>query len=48
MLCCRYERTQQQYRDDVVNHVREELAREHAAQVEELSAEFQLRIQRLE
>ncbi|XP_061078065.1 centrosomal protein of 152 kDa [Conger conger] len=44
----RYERTQQQYRDDVVNHVREELTREHAAQLEELSAQFQLRIQHLE
>ncbi|KAJ8343579.1 hypothetical protein SKAU_G00309080 [Synaphobranchus kaupii] len=44
----RYERTQQQYRDDVVDHVREELTREHAAQVEELSAEFQLKIQHLE
>ncbi|XP_064168905.1 centrosomal protein of 152 kDa [Anguilla rostrata] len=44
----RYERTQQQYRDDVVNHVREELTREHTAQLEELSAEFQLKIQHLE
>ncbi|XP_036391149.1 centrosomal protein of 152 kDa isoform X1 [Megalops cyprinoides] len=44
----RYERTQQQYRDDVVNHVREELSHEHAAQLEELTAEHQLKTQQLE
>ncbi|KAJ8249364.1 hypothetical protein GJAV_G00233980 [Gymnothorax javanicus] len=44
----RDERMQQQYRDDVVNRVREEMTEEHAAQVEELTAEFQLQIQRLE
>ena len=47
-MCWRNERTQQQYRDDVVNHVREELTHQHTAQLEELSAQFQLRIQHLE
>ncbi|KAG9337037.1 hypothetical protein JZ751_029896 [Albula glossodonta] len=44
----RYDRTQQQYRDDVVNRVRAELAQDHAAQVEELTAQSQLKIQHLE
>ncbi|KAJ8393114.1 hypothetical protein AAFF_G00067970 [Aldrovandia affinis] len=44
----RIERTQQQYRDDVVKRVHEELSREHAARMEELSAEAQLKIGLLE
>lgn len=44
----RYERTQQQYRDDVVQHVRAELAQEHSAHVEQLTAQHQNQIQQLE
>ncbi|KAL4660723.1 centrosomal protein of 152 kDa [Arapaima gigas] len=44
----RYERTHQQFRDDVVNHVRTELAEEHAAQIEALQIECQERVQQLE
>ncbi|XP_060770807.1 centrosomal protein of 152 kDa isoform X4 [Neoarius graeffei] len=44
----RYERTQQQYRDDVVQHVRVELAQEHAAHIEQLTAQHQQYVQQLE
>nr|XP_055048823.1 centrosomal protein of 152 kDa isoform X1 [Misgurnus anguillicaudatus] len=44
----RYERTQQQYRDDVVNRVRAELAEEHSAHVEQLISQHQQHIQQLE
>ncbi|XP_062856378.1 centrosomal protein of 152 kDa [Trichomycterus rosablanca] len=44
----RYERTQQQYRDDVVQHVRAELVQEHSAHVEQLTARHQHQIQQLE
>ncbi|XP_057186483.1 centrosomal protein of 152 kDa isoform X2 [Triplophysa rosa] len=44
----RYERTQQQYRDDVVNRVRAELAEEHTAHVEQLISQHQQQIQQLE
>uniref|UniRef100_A0A8C9S7T5 Centrosomal protein 152 n=1 Tax=Scleropages formosus TaxID=113540 RepID=A0A8C9S7T5_SCLFO len=44
----RYERTQQQFRDDVVNHVRTELAEEHSAQMEALQTECQKKVHLLE
>ncbi|XP_010882014.2 centrosomal protein of 152 kDa isoform X2 [Esox lucius] len=44
----RHERTQQQFRDDVVNRVRSDLAREHTAQVEHLTAENQQHLQLLQ
>ncbi|KPP72654.1 centrosomal protein of 152 kDa-like, partial [Scleropages formosus] len=44
----RYERTQQQFRDDVVNHVRTELAEEHFAQMEALQTECQKKVHLLE
>ncbi|XP_055048827.2 centrosomal protein of 152 kDa isoform X4 [Misgurnus anguillicaudatus] len=44
----RYERTQQQYRDDVVNRVRAELLEEHSAHVEQLISQHQQHIQQLE
>ncbi|KAF5907494.1 centrosomal protein, partial [Clarias magur] len=44
----RYERTQQQYRDDVVQRVRAELTQEHVSQVEQLTAQHQQHIQQLE
>uniref|UniRef100_A0A673I276 Centrosomal protein of 152 kDa-like n=1 Tax=Sinocyclocheilus rhinocerous TaxID=307959 RepID=A0A673I276_9TELE len=44
----RDERTQQQFRDDVVNRVREELAQEHTAHIEQLSSQHQQHIQQLE
>ncbi|XP_053498224.1 centrosomal protein of 152 kDa isoform X2 [Ictalurus furcatus] len=44
----RYERTQQQYRDDVVQHVRAELTQEHMAHIEQLTAQHQQHIQQLE
>uniref|UniRef100_A0A4W4G9E0 CEP152 CEP63 binding coiled coil domain-containing protein n=1 Tax=Electrophorus electricus TaxID=8005 RepID=A0A4W4G9E0_ELEEL len=44
----RYERTQQQYRDDVVQHVRAELTQEHTTHVEHLTAQHQQHIQQLE
>ncbi|XP_030621163.1 centrosomal protein of 152 kDa [Chanos chanos] len=44
----RYERTQQQFRDDVVNRVRLELTQEHAAQLEQINSLHQQEIQQLE
>ncbi|XP_026775518.3 centrosomal protein of 152 kDa isoform X2 [Pangasianodon hypophthalmus] len=44
----RYERTQQQYRDDVVQRVRAELTQEHTAHIEQLTAQHQQHIQQLE
>ncbi|XP_041705638.2 centrosomal protein of 152 kDa isoform X2 [Coregonus clupeaformis] len=44
----RYERTQQQFRDDVVNRVRSELALEHTAQMDDITADHQLQIQQLQ
>ncbi|XP_051975841.1 centrosomal protein of 152 kDa-like [Xyrauchen texanus] len=44
----RYERTQQQYRDDVVNRMREELTQEHTTHMEQLASEHQHHIQELE
>ncbi|XP_077067282.1 centrosomal protein of 152 kDa isoform X2 [Siphateles boraxobius] len=44
----RYERTQQQYRDDVVNRVREELMQEHTAHIEQLSSQHLQHIQQLQ
>ncbi|XP_016307960.1 centrosomal protein of 152 kDa [Sinocyclocheilus anshuiensis] len=44
----RDERTQQQFRDDVVNRVREELAQEHTAHIEQLSSQQQQHLQQLE
>ncbi|TRY89273.1 hypothetical protein DNTS_014786 [Danionella cerebrum] len=44
----REERTQQQFRDDVVKRVREELTREHADHMEQLSSQHQQNIQQLE
>ncbi|MCJ8735943.1 hypothetical protein PDJAM_G00253320 [Pangasius djambal] len=44
----RYERTQQQYRDDVVQRVHAELTQEHTAHIEQLTAQHQQRIQQLE
>ncbi|XP_046715991.1 centrosomal protein of 152 kDa isoform X2 [Silurus meridionalis] len=44
----RYERTQQQYRDDVVQRVRVELDQEHADHIEQLTAQHQQHIQQLE
>ncbi|XP_027028950.2 centrosomal protein of 152 kDa isoform X1 [Tachysurus fulvidraco] len=44
----RYERTQQQYRDDVVQCVRTELTQEHTAHIEQLTAQHQQHIQQLE
>ncbi|KAM3870559.1 centrosomal protein of 152 kDa [Diretmus argenteus] len=44
----RYERVQQQYRDDVVSRVRAELTLEHKAQVDQLSAQYQQQIQQLQ
>ncbi|XP_076863525.1 centrosomal protein of 152 kDa [Brachyhypopomus gauderio] len=44
----RYERTQQQYRDDVVQRVRAELLQEHTTRVEHLSTQHQQHIQQLE
>ncbi|KAM6960646.1 centrosomal protein of 152 kDa [Aplochiton taeniatus] len=44
----RYERTQQQYRDDVVNRVREELALEYTTQAEQLTAQYQPQITQLQ
>ncbi|TSM52318.1 COP9 signalosome complex subunit 2 [Bagarius yarrelli] len=43
----RYERTQQQFRDDVVQHVREELTQEHTAHIKQLTDEYQQQIQQL-
>ncbi|XP_031688855.1 centrosomal protein of 152 kDa isoform X2 [Oncorhynchus kisutch] len=44
----RYERTQQQFRDDVVNRVRSELTLEHTAQIDDITAHHQLQIQQLQ
>uniref|UniRef100_A0A9J8DLT1 Centrosomal protein 152 n=2 Tax=Cyprinus carpio TaxID=7962 RepID=A0A9J8DLT1_CYPCA len=44
----RDERTQQQFRDDVVNRVREELTQEHTAHIEQLSSQHQQHIQQIE
>ncbi|KAM9529198.1 centrosomal protein of 152 kDa-like isoform 2-T2 [Salvelinus alpinus] len=44
----RYERTQQQFRDDVVNRVRSELTLEHTAQIDDITADHQLQIQQLQ
>ncbi|XP_051546188.1 centrosomal protein of 152 kDa-like isoform X2 [Myxocyprinus asiaticus] len=44
----RYERTQQQYRDDVVNRIRAELTQEHTTHMEQLASEHQHHIQELE
>ncbi|XP_026095035.1 centrosomal protein of 152 kDa isoform X1 [Carassius auratus] len=44
----RDERTQQQFRDDVVNRVQEELTQEHTAHIEQLSSKHQQHIQQLE
>eukprot|EP00063_Salmo_salar_P050891 XP_014025726.1 PREDICTED: centrosomal protein of 152 kDa-like isoform X1 [Salmo salar] len=44
----RYERTQQQFRDDVVNRVRSELTLEHTAQIDDIMADHQLQIQQLQ
>ncbi|KAM4618221.1 centrosomal protein of 152 kDa [Polymixia lowei] len=44
----RYEQVQQQYRDDVVNHVRTELALEHKAQVDQLTTQYQQQSQQLQ
>nr|XP_023672887.1 centrosomal protein of 152 kDa isoform X2 [Paramormyrops kingsleyae] len=44
----RYEKTQQQFRDDVVNRVRAELTQEHAVQMEEVRRECQQEVQNLE
>lgn len=49
MCCvCRAERTQQQYRDDVVNRVRAELTQEHTAHMEQLASQHQQHIQQLQ
>ncbi|KAG7323998.1 hypothetical protein KOW79_012014 [Hemibagrus wyckioides] len=44
----RYERTQQQYRDDVVQRVRADLTQEHTAYTAQLTAQHQQHIQQLE
>ncbi|KAK7117828.1 hypothetical protein R3I94_023148 [Phoxinus phoxinus] len=44
----RYERTQQQYRDDVVHRVREELMQEHTAHIEQLASQHLQHIQQLQ
>ncbi|XP_048013741.1 centrosomal protein of 152 kDa isoform X2 [Megalobrama amblycephala] len=44
----RAERTQQQYRDDVVNRVRAELTQEHTAHMEQLASQHQQHIQQLQ
>uniref|UniRef100_A0A3Q2ZCN0 Centrosomal protein 152 n=1 Tax=Kryptolebias marmoratus TaxID=37003 RepID=A0A3Q2ZCN0_KRYMA len=44
----RTERIHQQYRDDVVNRVRAELAQDHDAQLEQLTARHQQQIQHLQ
>ncbi|XP_056138433.1 centrosomal protein of 152 kDa [Lampris incognitus] len=44
----RYERIQQQYRDDVVKRVRTELTLERDAQIDQLAAQHQQQIQQLE
>ncbi|KAG5273709.1 hypothetical protein AALO_G00154570 [Alosa alosa] len=44
----RYERTQQQFRDDVVKRVSSELTQEHQAQMEELRTQHQQQTQALE
>ncbi|XP_034032122.1 centrosomal protein of 152 kDa isoform X2 [Thalassophryne amazonica] len=44
----RFERIQQQYRDDVVNRVRTELTMEHKAEVEQLNTQHQQQIQQLQ
>ncbi|XP_051979024.1 centrosomal protein of 152 kDa [Xyrauchen texanus] len=43
----RYEMTQQQYRDDVVNCMRAELTHEHTAHIEQLTSEHQQHMQEL-
>nr|XP_009296420.1 centrosomal protein of 152 kDa isoform X2 [Danio rerio] len=44
----RNERTQQQFRDDVVNGVREQLTQEHTAHIQQLSSQHQQQIQQLQ
>ncbi|RXN26207.1 centrosomal protein of 152 kDa [Labeo rohita] len=44
----RDERTQQQFRDDVVNRVRAELTQEHTDHIEQLTSQHQQHIQQLE
>ncbi|KAL7867924.1 hypothetical protein SRHO_G00093080 [Serrasalmus rhombeus] len=44
----RYERVQQQYRDDVVHRVRAELAQQHTTQVEQLTTQHEQQIKQLE
>ncbi|XP_066526078.1 centrosomal protein of 152 kDa [Hoplias malabaricus] len=44
----RYERVQQQYRDDVVQHVRAELIQEHTTHVEQLADQHEQQVQKLE
>ncbi|KAL6474318.1 hypothetical protein MHYP_G00178790 [Metynnis hypsauchen] len=44
----RYERVQQQYRDDVVHRVRAELSQEHTTQVEQLTTQHEQQIKQLE
>ncbi|XP_073687907.1 centrosomal protein of 152 kDa [Garra rufa] len=44
----RDERTQQQFRDDVVNRVRAELTQEHTAHIEQLASQHEQHIQQLE
>ncbi|XP_016373258.1 LOW QUALITY PROTEIN: centrosomal protein of 152 kDa-like [Sinocyclocheilus rhinocerous] len=44
----RDERTPQQFRDDVVNRVREQLTQEHTAHIEQLSSQHQQHLQQLQ
>ncbi|XP_056307237.1 centrosomal protein of 152 kDa [Danio aesculapii] len=44
----RNERTQQQFRDDVVNGVREQLTQEHTAHIQQLSSQHQQQMQQLQ
>uniref|UniRef100_W5JZ82 Centrosomal protein 152 n=1 Tax=Astyanax mexicanus TaxID=7994 RepID=W5JZ82_ASTMX len=44
----RHERVQQQFRDDVVQHVQSELTQQHTAEMEKLTAQHQEHIQQLE
>ncbi|XP_067292600.1 centrosomal protein of 152 kDa isoform X1 [Pseudorasbora parva] len=44
----RDERTQQQFRDDVVNRVREELTQEHTAHIEQIASQHLQQIQQLQ
>uniref|UniRef100_A0A672SLE0 Centrosomal protein 152 n=1 Tax=Sinocyclocheilus grahami TaxID=75366 RepID=A0A672SLE0_SINGR len=44
----RDERTRQQFRDDVVNRVREQLTQEHTAHIEQLTSQHQQHLQQLQ